>query len=313
MLYFLLRRNPPKLTGLAIKQIFDPDGKPIHLMTVADEPYVTLEAQYEHNFQINLVNPIFTPANPKLASIDAAGFGEIHSLAHGETTLTSTYAGFSATQTLQTYGPEEMPQYAKLPCPPAAKPITIDGDLSDWPDLPLIYPPTPSAAGAPDPRYRFAVAYDDKFLYVAVAVTDDHLFIDPKRDVWSQDGVEIRLDARPDPVRYAGLGQSEFGKILLLAVSPGETPDNPTIFQKDHLPEGTLVACKKTKTGFVLEAAIPADYLDEKQKAPWREFRLNVCVDDAIASDQPVAKYWWNADWRTPENVLGSGTFRKTP
>ena len=315
MLYFLLRREPPRLTGLAIKQLYNDTGGPINLIATADYPYVTLEAQYEHDFRTNPVNAVFTVTNPQLATVDSAGFNEIRSLAHGETTLTSTYGGLSATQTLQTCGLQDIPPSPKFSCSRAAKNIVIDGDLSDWPDLPLSCESTPSSAQAAPPasKYHFAVSYGEGFLYLAVAVIDDHLLVDPKRPMGKQDGIEIRLDARPDPLRSFGRGLGESANFLLLAASPGIAPGEPTIYHKASLPKGTLVACVKTKTGYALEAAIPSSYLDEKQKAPWQEFRLNVCIDDATAWDKPIDKYWWKPDWRTPQNVPGSGTFIKAP
>ena len=93
------------------------------------------------------------------------------------------------------------------PCPRATRPVTVDGDLSDWPDLPyrvdtrdrITYPENWS--GPEDGSLAFATAYDDKFLYIAVKTTDDKLMVDRADVPWSQDSIAVTLDARPEQER----------------------------------------------------------------------------------------------------------------
>src|SRR5205085_12131772 len=85
------------------------------------------------------------------------------------------------------------------PCAASTTPVAIDGRLDDWPNLPL--------GGE---AYRFGVAHDERNVYVAVKVTDDKLLLNALKEPWSQDGVEIRLDARPDPPRSQDRGRGEF-------------------------------------------------------------------------------------------------------
>lgn len=82
--------------------------------------------------------------------------------------------------------------------------ITIDGDLSDWPEDIETYPIVDGHVGAvvkndADLRARYRVGYNvaEQSLYVAVEVDDDSLVIDPhaNRDWSAQDGNEIYLDA----------------------------------------------------------------------------------------------------------------------
>ena len=70
------------------------------------------------------------------------------------------------------------------------------------------------------------------------------------------------------------------------------------------------MACVRTATGHITEIAIPAAYLDAKAGGRWKEFRLNVAVNDYDTPDKG-AQLWWRPDWRTDQTYVGSGTFRR--
>jgi hypothetical protein len=204
------------------------------------------------------------------------------------------------------------------PCPPAPRAVTVDGRLEEWGDLPnLCREPAEvrrdpkTWSGPADGRFRFAVAHDDACLYLAVEVTDDVLVLDPRKAVWDQDGIEVRLDARPEPERSAGRGTGEFQDILLAALSPAAEGGERVCYGRDRLPEGTRVACVRTGTGYAAEIAIPSAYLDAKQGKAWEAFRLNVAVDDFDGPEDRGSQLWWRPDWRHDKNYAGSGTFRR--
>ncbi len=203
-----------------------------------------------------------------------------------------------------------------LGCARAEAPVTVDGRLDDWAALPnecakpaqMLHDPT-TWHGPEDGWFRFGVAYDDAFLYIAVEVTDDAAQGDPSLAVWSQDGVEIRLDARA--ARDRGSTPQEWSDALPILVSPGRTREEPVVWEPGKLPEGTRVACVRTETGFAAEAAIPSAYLDARQGGAWKTFRLNVAVDDFDPSDGGGAQLWWRPDWRSKENLAPAGTFER--
>ena len=203
-------------------------------------------------------------------------------------------------------------------CPKSPRPVVVDGKLDDWGDLPLACT-TPRGIGldpatwlgATDSSFRFGVTYDDANLYIAVETTDDDAYVDTGKLPWQQDGVEVRVDARPEPQRSAGRGANEFRDLLLVAVTPGETPEQMVFSDRDQLPEGVRAICVPTETGHVTEIAIPVAYLDEMQGGDWREFRLNIAVDDFDGPADTGAQIWWRPDWRGEGNYAGSGTFRR--
>lgn len=153
---------------------------------------------------------------------------------------------------------------------------------------------------------------NDEFLYAAVDVKDDILILEPGRDPWHQDGVEVRVNAMPDPGRSESSGFDEFKDTLLIALSPGETPDQMVFHRKSDIPSGVQAVCVKTNSGHNTEIAIPFSYLDEKQGGAWKIVRFNVCVDDVDeTTDWGLSQLWWRPDWRTPLTYTGSGAFSR--
>jgi hypothetical protein len=197
------------------------------------------------------------------------------------------------------------------------RPVTIDGQLSEWVRLPITveYPRQilgDAAAwhGPKDNRFRLGVTYDQNSVHIAVEVFDDFVDATRGRRPWDQDGVEIRVDARPDPARAHSGGARDGRDFLLIAMSPSGSPDDDWLFSPGwlKLPEGTELACVRTKTGYVAEVAIPRSWITEVSRGSADWVRLNVAVNDRDA-DGTSASWWW-PDWRTPQDVPGSGTVR---
>lgn len=200
----------------------------------------------------------------------------------------------------------------------AGRPHQVDGDLSDWPDLPFVCRQPAQVRVAPDSwqgvadgSFRFGVEYDENTLYVAAEITDDQVVADTLHLPWDQDGIEVRLDARPDPARSNERGGSE-SAFLLVAASPGATPAEMFLYQRGRLDSlGVTAVCLRQPGGYAAEIAIPRVWLDQQQGQPWSEFRFNLSVDDVDAPNGVLAQLCWRPDWRTPENYPGSGTFRR--
>jgi hypothetical protein len=192
--------------------------------------------------------------------------------------------------------------------------VTVDGDLSDWGGQSLIKVDKPgeiqrkadSWTGPADASFAWKAALDDKFLYVAVKVTDEEVQSVKEQIPWKQDGVELWIDPRPISVRSA-VPDAENGGILI-AMSPSTSPNDRWVYKPETLPEGTRSVCVKGDGGYALEAAIPLEAL-EKANPKWKEegLRINLAVDDRDGDQS--AQLWWQPDWRTPRNLPGAGTF----
>lgn len=192
--------------------------------------------------------------------------------------------------------------------------LVVDGNLADWKDLPFevtrpaqIDGAADSWQGPADCSWRFGVVEGPEYLYIGVEVTDERA-VYKRAAAWSQDGLEVRLDARPDPARSAGRGAD--ADLVVIAISPAVEGEEHLLHQPEILQaQGVLVASRPTPRGHDYEMAIPLSYLEDRQGRDWRRFRLNIAVDDFDEVAGPLAQLWWQPDWRDDTNFAGSGTF----
>ncbi len=204
----------------------------------------------------------------------------------------------------------------KQDCPRAESEIVIDGKLDEWKSLPIDVSKTAFVTKhrskftlAKNGKYRFAVAYDDKYLYVAIKATDDKLFLDPKKRPWRQDSVEVRLDARTAKTRNLADNPQEWGSILPVILAPAASEkDKMVIYSRDRFPKGTQCVSVVTPAGHNTEIAIPISYLNQRQGGKWKDFRLNVGVNDFDAATEGAYRQW-RPDWRKGKSFVGTGTF----
>ncbi len=216
-------------------------------------------------------------------------------------------------------GPQKLWINAMDRCPVQRRQVSVDGSLFEWGELPFICK-EPSVLkinpqtwlGSDDCSFRFAVTHDTEFVYIGIDVLDDELVRKEGRLPWEQDGLEIRLDARPDPWRSNGRGGGERSEMIFAAMCPGTSLEDMFFYGKEYMPEGLQAACVMTHSGFAAEMAIPCAYLDTMQGDEWSEFRLNIAVsdfDEQTANQPGGVQIWWRPDWRMQENKPGSGTF----
>lgn len=202
---------------------------------------------------------------------------------------------------------------AAAPAPPT---VRVDGDLREWGELPFdmrwpaqALPSGLNWRGPSDCGARFAVAHDAERVYIAVRVDDDSPDVRGEAP-WRQDGIEARIDARPAPERMSNVGDGENDAFLLVAVGPG--PGQPYLHDAARLPEGTQVAAASDASGYAVEIAIPVGYFSDRQGGDWSRFRLNLAVND-VDGDEGRVSLWWRPDWRSEQNVFGSGTLVRGP
>jgi len=89
----------------------------------------------------------------------------------------------------------------KVTAPKATAPITIDGDLKEWPQKPAgalnqqSQVRTGTWKGEADASGQFQVRWDTNNLYLAIRVQDNVLWPDPSANLHQGDCVEIFIDA----------------------------------------------------------------------------------------------------------------------
>lgn len=163
--------------------------------------------------------------------------------------------------------------------------------------------------GASDAGFAIGLSHSKTMLSVAVKVHDDHVHAEKERLPWDQDGIELRIDARPDPVRAHSQGRFDGQRFLTIAMSPSASADDDW-YAPRHLerPEGVEAAVVKTPTGFVAEFNVPKELLERIAGGKLGLVRINVAVDDTDPDGH--SQLWWWPDWRSDADIPGSGTFR---
>lgn len=144
---------------------------------------------------------------------------------------------------------------------------SIDGDVSEWGDLPYtVDEPVYQAnnwLGVADQSVQFALAWDTANLYLAAHVTDDaHVQTQVGELIFRGDSLEILLDSNlADDFTSSELSADDYQ----LGLTPGEDkiggPDAYLWFPANRAgqPTGVKVSARQDETGngYYLEAAIP--------------------------------------------------------
>ena len=215
-------------------------------------------------------------------------------------------------------------------------PIVIDGDLSDWADIPGEITLEQHAqvtwgneqwSGPHDLSGRFRLAWRSGGFSIAAYVRDDVVqqpFL--AEEIWKGDHINLFLDFIPghEPERnFWGRGQAQIGfSPGNLADSTTRTPAEAVFFYPAGLRPGGKIklAARRLKTGYVIEAYIPALLFDDRQLTAGDDFNFLVTISDA---DNPAS---FQESWMTPDTrawvsrrsrllpaVLGDGSGKGEP
>lgn len=178
----------------------------------------------------------------------------------------------------------------------------IDAELGDWSDtdfIPVTQPQYFSEGwdwkGRDDGTFGFAVAYDNKYLYLAVKFIDE-------RTILGNDSTE-----RQDKF-YVHLGAQ--GKRLEIELAAGESVKKPRVNILKGSANGLSAAIAQIATGQVLEMAIPLSALKVDDNLP-RTIRINVGVmdHDRLENTKPSV-LWWRPVWESEDDYSESGVFK---
>jgi hypothetical protein len=200
------------------------------------------------------------------------------------------------------------------PIPRAGRRVVPDGVLREWGPLAAVTTPAQvlrnaaSHHGKSDASFEVGLSHSLEALHIAINVKDDHVQATRETLPWDQDGVEVRVDARPDPMRAHSHGNFDGQQFLTIAMSPSNSADDDWYAPRHlHKPEGVEASSVRTRTGFVTEVSIPKRLLAAAAGGSLGLVRINVAVNDGDPDGQ--SQLWWWPDWRTNDDVPGSGTF----
>ena len=192
--------------------------------------------------------------------------------------------------------------------------ITLDGDLSDWADIPSIFVdrgPTPSSDPAENGSFTFSVAADLENLYITMQMPDKTLITGKHgTEFWNEDSMEFYINASGD------LSATSYGlkmmQVNINASDIGNTdPDALTItgvFSSDAKVKGFVF---KTADGWGFEAALSLKDLVEVTHG--REIGFQAQINGASKLDRDIKLIWSNADtsdlsWENP-SLFGRALF----
>lgn len=187
-----------------------------------------------------------------------------------------------------------------------ASPITIDGDLSDWPKEEMIDVRNPQFVkedwdwkGEKDGRFEFGVQYDDQNLYLGIKFTDDIRHIDTSGIQERQDKFFIHIDNDLDDLKFESIE---------LAI--GSKADSPFINLENSSLKNLDAAIDGRSTIQLLEIAIPISELLENQNTVLEFIRINIGVmdHDRLENTKPSI-LWWRPVWGSAQDYKNSGVF----
>lgn len=220
---------------------------------------------------------------------------------------------------LRLNGSVALPVVTRLPIA-AAPGIVADGNLDDWPaalwhdiaDRPNLRSTKEGWTGPADSHFRVAFAHDATHLHLAVQVHDDEIVSQPDQAPWKQDGIEVRFDFRaPAHQRAARVFDDDQLRLFIgSSPAPGDGFDPAFYLSKSSAQlTGTTICNRQVPGGYIFEASIPLAAIHEKFGRAWQQdgVRINIAINDRDAG-RDQAQLWWQPDWRTADNIPGSGT-----
>lgn len=183
----------------------------------------------------------------------------------------------------------------------AARPVKLDGDLSDWDGSPAAWVADPN--NPPDAACKLNIGWDKDFLYLAARVWDEKLdnSATGKKMLWNGDALEffLNLDFADDsPARdVVGYRMDDDDFHATLAARTLDS-DQPAIWWK-YLDSdaGTKLSSTRPPDGYIVEAAIPwagltakSPFAPAKGKAVGFSFILNDRDGDSNAKRRLIWK-----------------------
>lgn len=199
--------------------------------------------------------------------------------------------------------------------------ITVDGKIDDWKTLgiePVAINTADQVAigkhlwlGAGKQEGKVYVAFDDKTVYMAAEVINAKGAMNKYKDgdIYQGTAIEIFLgfdNSSPDRDVYGetdyqiGVSTGQYVK----STSTFKVKPNAFIFNIKKPAAGAVVKCKPTKTGYILEASIPASSLPGFDVTDGLEIGFEIGIDEVGKGMLRQVQMTWTGDkdgWQFPK------------
>lgn len=192
--------------------------------------------------------------------------------------------------------------------------INVDGDLSDWANVPSILVdrgPKLPADPAENGSFTFSVASDLDNLYITMQMPDKTLITGKHgTEFWNEDSMEFYINASGD--LGAKSYKTKMMQVNINASDIGNTDPNALtitgVFSSDAKVSGFVF---KTMDGWGFEAALSLKDLLEVTHG--KEFGFQAQINGASVQDRDIKLIWSNADtadnsWQNP-SLFGRALF----
>lgn len=317
MFRFFLGTQKPVLQHIKLKVFGESNDNPFLLERLRETPLAAIELNHDGDYRTNAIEPSLRSSNPKIFTVGNTKFSAIQNTlinkGHGLAMLEGQFGKFKAKHLVVGHKPYLPATKKRYGCPVLKKALDIAVPLNQWPELTYtlnLHDPKSTPQPTTKPSCKFGLWHDNQKVYIGVEVVKSKLVTNPAVMPWGQDGMEVRVDGRPDPERSQGKGEGEMQKFVMIAVSPNpRKPQKPTVALATEIPAGVSYSCKITRVGYTLQVAIDSAYFDRQQKGKWKAFRFNLGINVQADAKSRVQQYSWFPDWRSPENIPASGTF----
>ena len=228
-----------------------------------------------------------------------------------ELKLTETQTQVPTPEPLMSVPPEISGEVVYIPFPVE---ITLDGDLSDWGGIPVVYVdrgPMLSADPLDNGNFTFSVAADLENLYITMQMPDKNLITGKHgSEFWNEDSMEFYINASGDlnATKYVlgamqvNINASDIGNMDPKALTI------TGVFSSDAKVSGYVF---KTADGWAFEAALALKDLVEVSHG--KEIGFQAQINGASKQDRDIKLIWSKADasdlsWENP-SLFGRALF----
>lgn len=190
----------------------------------------------------------------------------------------------------------------------------IDGNLEEWPNLPNTFAQPAAFApaeladfweGPDDASLRFAVAYDQDYIYFAISTLDDLVQTLADQPPEHQDSLFFWIDIYPD---------GRWDDDPLFAITPGVFGNDISLVLLKPIDGEIQTASIKTETGYNTEISFPLEALrpalKKRDQGQLEYLRLNIAIIDKDRSGQKPLQLLWRPQWEGSGDYSWSGVFK---